>query len=205
VCARVHVPLPHVHQQLRSNCIKDNKSNDLRSDASESVSRAASVPSVASTSSSSRCTPQRCASSTSGASASTTSIKVHGQGSQLCLGSGAQGDGMDDSEDVVTAEASFSSSLAQRRSSQALAETVSVLTIDTGTDQSRRAVGEGEREGEGKREEEEEEEEEEGEEEEEEEESSDWDESDDWSDEEDLAAFEIEVASFLTAVEHQSR
>jgi hypothetical protein len=36
-------------------------------------------------------------------------------------------------------------------------------------------------------------------------EASDWDESDDWSDEEDLAAFELEVASFLAAVKHQSR
>ena len=36
-------------------------------------------------------------------------------------------------------------------------------------------------------------------------EASDWDESDDWSDEEDLEAFELEVASFLAAVKHQSR
>ena len=42
-------------------------------------------------------------------------------------------------------------------------------------------------------------------EEEEDDEASDWDESDDWSDEEDLAAFELEVASFLAAVKHQSR
>lgn len=39
----------------------------------------------------------------------------------------------------------------------------------------------------------------------EEDEASDWDESDDWSDEEDLAAFELQVASFLAAVEDQSR
>ena len=37
------------------------------------------------------------------------------------------------------------------------------------------------------------------------EESSDWDESDDWSDEEDLAAFEVEVASFLAAIRQESR
>lgn len=43
------------------------------------------------------------------------------------------------------------------------------------------------------------------EEEDEDDEGSDWDESDDWSDEEDLGAFELEVASFLAAVKHQSR
>ena len=36
-------------------------------------------------------------------------------------------------------------------------------------------------------------------------EASDWDESDDWSDEEDLAAFEVEVASFLAAIRQESR
>lgn len=178
---------------MRSNCIK---SNDIAEEGSEgAISRAVSSLSVVTSSSS----PSRTTSSPS----RTSSGHVH---FDLILGNptksntaGAEG-GPDDRE------VSFSSALAARRS-QTLVESVAQLTIDTGRkvqgiaahllsgslheETNGSAPVQAEQHGE--------------EEEDEDDEGSDWDESDDWSDEEDLGAFELEVASFLAAVKHQSR
>ena len=121
------------------------------------------------------------------------------QASRTSSASAAQTSGAHSAATVgaVTTESSsgFGSNLAQRRSSQALADSVRLLTIDTspvkyhppGEAQETNGNEGGEVGGE------------------DEEESSDWDESDDWSDEEDLAAFEVEVASFLAAIRQESR
>ena len=167
--------------QLRSNCIK---SQDMAEEGSQgSFSRALSSPSAVSS-------PSRAASAPSRSDSGGLTVA---------------------SVELAAGDAGFGSSLALRRQgSQSVVDAVAHLTIDTGSQLppaqspaqaldapascAAGAEGGAATEGGGKEDEDDDDDE-----------ASDWDESDDWSDEEDLAAFELEVASFLAAVKHLSR
>lgn len=209
--------------QLRSNCIK---SNDIAEEGSEgTISRAISSPSaVASSPSRTASWPSRTSSenaadwafSKPANSNKCGAAEGFSEASAAALPSAVlDGDALVSKMSspmlrrgsLIDTEVSFGSTLASRRS-QTLVESVQLLTIDTGiklepnplhpmssslNHQMNASAALLEPHGE------------ENEDEDEDEEGSDWDESDDWSDEEDLGAFELEVASFLAAVKHQSR